>query len=141
MHPKLRKENAIIEAYGREFWESLSKNKQQGIVINDGWYIWNNLTEEQKDYMDNNNITHASDFDYDEHDKNIEWFRPHALQGIQNNGGWSLVEEYPIPMGWNILVQMSDGENYYVVNSGNVHLLEENGLKIVAYQLINKRHF
>ena len=74
------KQEAIKNAYG-EYWEQLTTETKQIALLNNGWLHYNLITD------DTGTLLNCIEMERD-----IDYYRPKSLQGIENNNGWIKIE-------------------------------------------------
>ena len=99
------KEEAIKKAYG-EYFEQLTNEAKQIALLNNGWLHYDLITDDRGTLL--NCI---------EMERDIDYYRPKSLQGIENNNGWIRIEsESDLPKIGEY--DMSSFILYYWTNNG-----------------------
>jgi len=77
----MTKEELIKESY-LEYWEQLEPAVQKRALSSNGWLHWDDIVN------DNGALTDCIDMDRD-----IDYYRPKSLRGIEHNNGWIKIND------------------------------------------------
>lgn len=119
------KKEAIKKAYG-EYWEQLTTKSKQIALLNNGWLHYDLITD------DTGTLLNCIEMERD-----IDYYRPKSLKGIENNNGWIKIEsEADLPKDYNV----SEFHLWLWTNNG-IYKMQDYKIWKLYYDVLKVSHY